>query len=877
MTEEKRANLYQIYTYDDFRNKLDAVFQKYGEKVAVTCIVEQGSGRQLTYHKMKEQIGQLHNMLQNAGLKRAERVAVMTKAAAEAVVLNLGLAYLGYTAVLIDAALPQEERNKLLEYADINAVFTTAEDYFQMNCKIRNEVPVFEIKQDFSYRLFNDSVMKCMRKNVAPLYEDVIVVIFSSGTTAEMKGVMVTYNSVLYAQKYIVQYANLNSKDSFLDVLPSNHIAGYSSSMSCLLTGTEVGFILDMSAEKLLSGFLNYNPTDFIMIPKVYEVIKNKIEMAIEKKPLPAKIYAKAAMKICGGVREKTGINLRALTKPIWKAALGRNMKLCGSGTLPCSEEIIRFYLNMGIEFLNVYGATETGFPITAANCNEKYPLKGAGNINQFKEISVLISEPNEEGVGEIRVKTPLIMKGYFREDELTRQAFDEKGYFKTGDLGYIDAEGYLYITGRIKEAILLHNGKKISPIDVDKYYQKMVPNVTSASCGIPTKAGFDSIYLFVEKDKVSQTEINNALMSLKRASDKSSLYKIERVCVIDKIPVTTVGKVKRFQLKKYVDNIDGVKISEVEETYNKDKKNTDKEQELIKIISKYATEKNITLESNMKNELCIDSLTMFELCMEIENTLGISVVNRLDKIETVKDILKDNCIQEYVEKNYSIYDYPQGKNVGDSRYIRMFGNISRRLYDFEVVGYERIPQTENILLCPNHESYFDAMWIASALMKEGYNLDSFCCLAAEHLKDKSFFKKGFRALGGIPVDRGGNTALAMKRAKECLEMDRCCMLIHPEGTRTRNGKLGEFKDGAAKLAIDTGIKIVPVYINGAYQIFSPNARLPRLFDWKRGRRFALQIEFGPAIDPNNKTEKEITQMIREYIEERKNDRENME
>ena len=142
--------------------------------------------------------------------------------------------------------------------------------------------------------------------------------------------------------------------------------------------------------------------------------------------------------------------------------------------------------------------------------------------------------------------------------------------------------------------------------------------------------------------------------------------------------------------------------------------------------------------------------------------------------------------------------------------------------------------------------------------------------VAAEHLKDKKIMRKAFYALGGIPVDRSGNTASAIKRAKECLQDENCMMLIHPEGTRTRTGKLGAFKNGAAKLAKETGTKIIPVCINGAYEIFPPSARLPKTFNWRKMRRYPLQISFGPAINPVGKTEDEITQMIRDYIVEQK-------
>ncbi len=862
--------MYLKYTYDDFKRAIDDTVKCYGNKTAIACIGDNAVDRRISYKELQEIMNTIIVGVRNLGIKRAQRVAVITPPTAEAAVLNLALAYGGYTNVLIDAALPVEECNKLLRYADVNAIITTEEIYAKIDYELKCQVPAIEINNSFSYRPFADSTLECKKETLEPYDEDIIAIVFSSGTTAEMKGVMVTYSSILYAQKYIRKYANLSSKDKFLDILPSNHIAGYSSSISCLLTGTEVGFITEFNAEKMLLGFKHFAPTDFIMVPRVYEVIKHKMEVMINQKQLLVKWYAKTSIKVCGNVRKKTGINLRFLTKPIWKSVFGQKMRLCGCGTLPCPEEIIRFYLDLGMEFTNVYGATETGFPITAADCNEKYPLKGAGNVKQFEEIDIRICEPDEEGVGEVRIKTPLIMKGYYRDAELTKQAFDEEGYFKTGDLGYIDKEGYLYITGRSKEAIVLRNGKKVSPIDVDKYYQKSVPDIGLASCGVSTPEGYDNIYLFVEKANHTDVEVDNAVSIIEKMSQNASLYRVEKVLTIDKLPVTTVGKVKRFLLKKYVGEIS---LSSSEKKMKKERYIAQDNQEelLLQIISKYVPEKVVTLESDIKEDLEIDSLSMFEIGLEIENELGVDVVNRWESIERVKDILNRYEVDSVDKKNYEINDFPLKRKSGDWALIKSFGNFSRFMYRLEIVGIENIPKNENVLFCPNHESYFDAMWVASALEQESFELSRFCCLAAEHLKDKAFMKKAFRALGGIPVDRSGNTAPAMKRAEELLlNQDKTYMIIHPEGTRSRSGKLGEFKLGAAQLAKETGVKIVPVCINGAYEIYPPSAKLPHCFDWKKRQKYQLRIIFGTAIEVENKTKEEITEQIKNFIVEQK-------
>ena len=144
-------------------------------------------------------------------------------------------------------------------------------------------------------------------------------------------------------------------------------------------------------------------------------------------------------------------------------------------------------------------------------------------------------------------------MKGYFRDEELTKSAFDENGYFKTGDLGYIDKKNNLHITGRLKEVIILHTGKKVAPFDVDSLYGKLNPSVSMACVGVPNEGGtYDEIHLFIEKGDLSedtQREVKKQIIAF--SSDTSTIYQISKIHFIDKLPTTSVGKVKRFKLKE--------------------------------------------------------------------------------------------------------------------------------------------------------------------------------------------------------------------------------------------------------------------------------------------------------------------------------------
>jgi len=256
-------------------------------------------------------------------------------------------------------------------------------------------------------------------------------------------------------------------------------------------------------------------------------------------------------------MRKQFGINLGAnIFKKVRNQVFGNSIRVLLTGGSLCGKSTSAFFLSLGIDmWSDCYASTETNLPITVTGLADRFPVGTVGNISRYENINIKIHSPDEHGIGEIRVKTNLRMKGYFRDPELTDAAFDEDGYFKTGDLGYIDKKDYLHVTGRIKEAIMLHTGKKVAPSDVDDLYCKLCPDIPIASCGVPYRDGtYDEIHLFVEKGELLEKEqqnLKNLIMDF--SAETSTIYQISVVHFIDKLPTTSVGKVKRFQLKEIV------------------------------------------------------------------------------------------------------------------------------------------------------------------------------------------------------------------------------------------------------------------------------------------------------------------------------------
>ncbi len=871
--------------YEDFKYRAENVVKLNKDKTAMRYLLENKKGDDngadiisFSFGEIFEKMQNTAEILRECGVKPGDRAAIIAPHSPYAVIAGLSLAYANVTAVLIDASLPDDEIIKLLEFSDVRCIFTTAKIFEILPEHIYDEMPCFELGKNHDIsQMFKKSVRYVSVCDTQDRECDVVSIIFSSGTTDRMKGIKMTYHSLIRVREIIDEISGnkISEYKSYLLVLPFNHLAGYSGGIAYFLSGCELDFIENVNASKLADGLKKFEPYFFVMIPKVYEVMEQKICTSIHEKGRVFEIVFNGLMKFSGFMRKRFGVNTgRRLFKNITASVFGKNIKGIGTGASPCKSSTTEFFLNLGLIWYNFYASTETNIPITATGIYDNYPVGTVGNVNQNKGIEVKISNPDKDGIGEVMVKTDLIMKGYFRQPQLTEKAFDN-GWFKTGDYGYINKAGYLYLTGRMKESIVLASGKKVSPTDVDDYYMNYVNDTLIASCGLKCEDEYDEIHMYVQidgKTGVQCEQIRENLMSQSKVAPQ--MYKLSKVHFIEKIPLTTVGKVKRFMLSKCKEILSdepktdhNLKITEQNENQMHDI-SADRDG-IIKIIKKLSPEsRDITENMRLVEDLGLDSLGMFELCMDIETVFSVKISDKIQTLKTVGDFINalettDNIKTDF---SYNISNYPSKKTKTDILRLKKFGNISQNLYEFEVKGVENLPSDTNYILCPNHESHFDGMWIWTSI-GNWVDYKKICCLAKqEHLSHK-ISRTGLAMTGGIPVDRSGNSAPAISRAVECLTKENYNLLIHPEGTRTRNGQLGSFKNGAAMIALMSDKPIVPVKIEGAYKIYPPDRLLPHLYDFRNHKKYKLKITFGaPIYTTKEQSAQEVTDMIRRQI-----------
>lgn len=849
-----------------YKKKLINLCQKYGEKKAIVYMRDNGENTFTTYKEILSGCERLEAQLLSVGIVTGDRVAIISPHSPQAVLAALGLAYAGVTTVLIDASLPKDEINRLLDFADVRGVFTTEKLFIELKRDVLEGVFVLKLcNEEGLYEPFEGYEQCAEGESTTDPEDDVVAILFSSGTTAQMKGIKVTYESVMASAQIFIRNLKWKAEYSYLHVFPLNHIAGYATIHAFLFCGCELGMIENMNSAKLLEALLAYEPDGFGMIPKVFEMMEDKIRETIRKKGRVAEGLIGFLLHFSGFLRKNFGINIgRYIFRFITKKVFGKNIRTIGTGASLCRASTSGFFLDLGLNWANFYASTETNVPAVSTGVFDRYPVLMAGNVKRNPEIDVYINNPDTEGVGEIYIKGKLMMKGYFRDDELTKKSYDGE-YFKTGDYGYIDAKKNLYVTGRVKESILLHNGKKVSPTDVENYYKTAASQVEMACCGCPkNNTSYDEVCMFIQTAGLDKEQVAEVVAKLREMSaGANQLYKLDYIKLIEKLPLTSVGKVKRFELQKVAMEGRDAECEEIADAVPA------VENSIVNLINKVlGRNEAVHLGTRLKEDLGMDSLNIFELQTEIDMCYGVKLSKEWSKILTVADLIKyveSGKVRGILKNIDADESYLINRSAKDIRNVKHLIKVLDSICKVEYEGLENLVDGPCILAA-NHSSHLDIMCVYKAMVLQyGYErVYKMCCLAAKELVEQRGMKKTFHALGAIPVERKGNAALSLITLNKYIREKEYSAVIFPEGTRSRSGKLGRFTKGVAKTAIENEVPVVPIGISGSFKIWPATRKRPFLSLKKK----TVKVSVGKPIFPTTDDIAEFTDKIRECVKE---------
>lgn len=691
--------------------------------------------------------------------------------------------------------------------------------------------------------------------------EDTAVILYTSGTTGNPKGVMLSYKNLLSNVNAIKAINLVDETDRVLAILPYHHV--FSLNINLLMTmyfGTLVVILDELSSEALRHALREYKISVIIGVPRVWEMLHKAIMNKINSSWITKKIF-----KIC------QSINSKALSRFVFKKVyneLGGSLRVMASGGAKLDPEVSRDYLTLGLPMIEGYGLTETS-PIIAFNKPTNVKAGTVGEI--IPDVEVKIAED-----GEILVKGANVMKGYYNNPTATKEVIDENGFFHTGDLGKFDG-GHLVIVGRKKEMIVLSNGKNINPADIENEIMKGTDLIKEIA--VMEYNNHLMAVVYPDFDLIKHRNITNIKESLKwEIIDKYNVTapkyrKILEVKIVkNELPKTKLGKVRRFMLNDFLKGEvveEGAEGTVVNQQFKKEIEVPEELKEIYTTL-KENIEKNydaqVTPDAHLELDLGLDSLDIVEILSFVENSYGVKI--KEEEFTNIKNVL---TLAEFIKNHGGTFsnveidwknilneridiDLPKSAWVG--KLIRIITKPIFSLYfSLKKESQDKISNKPAIYI-GNHQSFLDALMFNQAIPMKMMN-DTYYIATVVHFDTP--LRRYLADRGNVLiVDINKNLKETLQVSAEVLREGKN-LVIFPEGARTRDGELQEFKKTFAILSKELNVPVVPFGIKGAYKAMPYGSKFPSMYP--------IKIKFFDKICPENLTIEEIVEKSKEEIE----------
>jgi long-chain acyl-CoA synthetase len=428
------------------------------------------SRRSLTYAEVSSRVTAVAAALSQAGVVAGESVAVTGANTPEWAVTYLGILAHGAVVVPIDHQLKPEEALKLILAGDCRGVFADGAKFDYLGERLDGLKLRWGLDADQTPSVATLAPSSQPLPAVRPSSE-LAAILFTSGTTGTPKGVMLTHAN-LTSDCFLAQaYMPLFPTDVFYALLPIHHsytmLAVF---IEALSVGAEVVFARKLAISQVLRDLKEAKVTMFLGVPMLFNKILGGILDAVKKKGPVVNGLIHGLMAVSGFIKKTTGVNpgKKLFHSLLDKASLA-SVRICISGGGPLAPSVFRQYNQLGIDFVQGYGLTETS-PILALNPVDHYKETSVGKV--IPEVELRILDPDETGQGEIAVRGPMVMQGYYKNPEATAAVLDADGWLRTGDVGRADEENYLAITGRCKSLIVTEGGKNVYPEEIEFAFQ---------------------------------------------------------------------------------------------------------------------------------------------------------------------------------------------------------------------------------------------------------------------------------------------------------------------------------------------------------------------------------------------------------------------
>lgn len=903
---------------------------KWGGAIAFRHIYG-GKVRQIRYNELSRLTYLFAMSFAGRGLKSGDRIILCADNSPEWVLACLGAFRLGLVVVPVDARSRQSDLETIAGKVKPSMFLLGRTQYQMLGASLdTGKVAVLDevlttIPSDLGER----------PKFQFPVRggETEALIVFTSGTSGASKGVVLTHENILANVNAITERFDVGPKDRLLSVLPLSHMFEFTAGlMGPLVQGATIVYTRIKGPDHLRELLRIERPSVLIGVPAIFQNILKSVHSKIAQLPATVSASLAAAQKILGSGTNSGGaayrIN-RMLMAPILNE-LGGRIKFWAAGGAPVSKELTEGLAQLGIPLLAGYGLTEAS-PIVAANTRGTNRPGSAGRplrnvvvrivpIEHGSDANGGMDEPvpldtDATRDGEILVRGASVMQGYFEDAEATASVMDQK-WLRTGDIGHLDSDGYLHVTGRLKSTIVTAGGYNIQPEEIEKVLETSPLIKESCVFGLSTSAGEQAYAVVVPSPDYADKAWDHRFFQTEISQCLADVAEYKRLAGFEvhsgSLPRTRSRKVRRADVSALYHSLMQQRLNSGEpRSHQWDEEGIAVCAAIFAVMAPgstpYKTATELQPSDGLSGDLGIDSFARLELAVRLEETFAARITDEaINDVQTVDDVvalvhgqkgrLVENVNQVSSQNEHSLnaqYDVITNQykfldtgghnlthtlssavepwpfsarpvalsNKPDPVYV----NIARRsavtalkailrIYNqMEVEGGDRLLMDPPYIVVANHTSHVDTAAIFASFPTNLVELVHPIAAADTFFVDRISSMLSAHLLNALPFDRFGDFEKSLEECQQLLANGQI-LILFPEGTRSMNGATGVFRTGAARLAASAGCPIIPAYIDGAHEIMPKHAKLPR-----PGK---LHVRYGtPLYAPPNASLKDVQEL----------------
>jgi long-chain acyl-CoA synthetase len=870
-----------------------ATVAKFGDRTAVEI---QRSDRvdRFTYRQLHDMASAWASWLASQGIAAGDRCAILAHNDAHWCAAYLGILKTGAVAVPLDTNYSAAQVSKIVKDSGSKLLFVS--EKLAANAADAG-VPLQNLHQEP-----NSSTPLEPVESLGPVEPGAsAVILYTSGTTSDPKGVVLTHANLLAERDAAFAVVDVTDRDAILGVLPLFHsLAQLANLLLPFAVGARVVYLETLNSTDLVKALSERTITIFACVPQFFYLIHQRVMNQVQKSSVVTRLVFKLLLATNFRLR-RIGINLGSTFFGKVHDVMGRDMRLLVTGGSKFDPAIGRDLYSLGFTILQAYGLTETS-AAASINTPDEAHIDTVGKALPGVEIKIV--------EGEIAVRGPNVMQGYHNRPDATAEVIKD-GWFYTGDLGRMDEQGRITITGRKKEMIVLASGKNIYPEEIEAHYRQsaFVKEICVMGLADPGRPTSERLFGVVVPDMelLRAKKIVNAgdIIRFEMEGLAAGLPAHKRVLGYDiwfePLPRTTTQKIKRHEVERLVRERQrsaapgaDVPVNAADQAWMDEPGTT----AVLNVIRTRVREgSRFFADANLELDLGFDSMERVELLTELEQRFstkvsreaaaGIFTVRQLVRaIATSNDEPKGSSPQDESssppeEKGWGsiLSELPpasdpvlsgllESKPIAGPLLFVLDRTLRLLLARVSITGVENLPSSGPYIISPNHQSYLDPFLMCGSLPFRVVK-NVFFVGAVEYFETP--LTRWFARIANlVPVDPDSNLIPAMKSGAFGLSHGKI-LILFPEGERSIDGTVKKFKKGAPILSQHLQVPIVPVAIKGVYELWPRGRGLnwQKVWPWS-GHRVSIVIgqpmSFAEGAD-YNATAIELRERVNEMWE----------